>query len=271
MNGFTSCPNKVHFMAHLGKRIFISTVAALMAIPAGASEIVHRTEYRVSLGILTIARAAFLTKIEDDKSYRVSGDISSAGLADLVTNISAKTSVDGVLRGDRLQASRYYLYYKSGKRARTYEVRYSNGNITSTTVKPPRRLPKNWVNVPASDMRSVLDPISGLIFPGDADVCAQKLPIYDGEMRMDLVLSPKGAQNFSTAGFSGKATVCSVRFVPRSGYKKGRSDIDYLSKSSRMEIWFAKSDTANVYAPVYVRIPTQYGPVTITAVKYGAS
>jgi hypothetical protein len=37
-----------------------------------------------------------------------------------------------------------------------------------------------------------------------------------------------------------------------------------------MEIWFAKADAANVYAPVYVRIPTQYGPVTITAVRYSA-
>jgi hypothetical protein len=258
-------------MAHWGKRIFISALAGLMAIPAGAAEVVHHTEYKVALGIITIARAAFMTRIEDDKTYRVSGDISSAGLADLVTTISAKTSVDGRLRGNRMQADHYLLYYKSGKRARTYDVRYSNGNITSTTVKPPRQPPKNWVNVPASDMRAVLDPISGLIFPADTNVCAQKLPIYDGEMRMDLVLSPSGSKDFSTQGFTGKATVCNVRFVPRSGYKKGRSDIEYLSKSNRMEIWFAKADAANVIAPVFVRIPTQYGPVTITAVKYSAS
>ena len=30
-----------------------------------------------------------------------------------------------------------------------------------------------------------------------------------------------------------------------------------------MEIWFAKAEAVNVYAPVYVRIPTQYGMVTI--------
>ena len=258
-------------MALLGRRILVSAIAALMAIPAGADEIRHRTEYKVSLGILPIARAAFDTRIEDDKSYTVSGDISSAGLADLVTTISAKTTVDGVIRGDRLQAQRYYLYYKSGKRARTYEVRYANGNIVSTTVKPGRRVPKNWVDVTPGDMRSVLDPISGLIFPGDTKLCSQRLPIYDGEMRMDLVLSPKGSQDFDTDGFSGKATVCSVRFVPRSGYRKGRKDIDYLSKSGQMEIWFAKADTANVYAPVFVSIPTQYGTVTIKAVKYSAS
>ncbi|MCW1412879.1 DUF3108 domain-containing protein [Rhizobium sp. 1AS11] len=257
-------------MAHSGRRIFISAIAALLAIPASAAEIQHRTEYRVALAGLPIARAAFLTQIEDDHSYKIAGDINSAGLADLITTISAKTSVTGVLRNDRLQALKYSLYYKSGKKkARVYEVSYRNGNIISATTTPAPKRPKNWIDVTPRDMRSVLDPISGLVFTGDTKVCSQTLPIFDGETRMDLVLSPKGDEDFSTNGFKGKAIVCSVRFVPRSGYKKGRKDIDYLSKSNRMEIWFAKSDAANVYAPVYVRIPTQYGMVTITAVKYG--
>ena len=37
-----------------------------------------------------------------------------------------------------------------------------------------------------------------------------------------------------------------------------------------MEIWFAKADAMKVYAPVYVTVPTKYGTVTITAVKYGS-
>lgn len=257
-------------MAHSGRRIFISAIAALLAIPASAAEIQHQTVYRVTLAGLPIARAAFLTQIEDDHSYKIAGDIKSAGLADLVKTISAKTSVTGIVRNDRLQALKYSLYYKSGKKARVYEVSYRNGDIISATTTPPPKRPKNWIDVTPRDMRSVLDPISGLVFTGDTKVCSQTLPIFDGETRMDLVLSPKGEEDFSTDGFKGKATVCGVRFVPRSGYKKGRKDIDYLSKSDRMEIWFAKSEAANVYAPVYVRIPTEYGMVTITAVKYGS-
>ena len=45
-------------MAHSGRRIFISAIAALLAIPASAAEIQHRTEYRVALAGLPIARAA---------------------------------------------------------------------------------------------------------------------------------------------------------------------------------------------------------------------
>ncbi|MGO6908826.1 DUF3108 domain-containing protein, partial [Rhizobium ruizarguesonis] len=36
-------------MAHSARRIFISAIAALLAIPASAAEIQHRTEYRVAL------------------------------------------------------------------------------------------------------------------------------------------------------------------------------------------------------------------------------
>ena len=36
-----------------------------------------------------------------------------------------------------------------------------------------------------------------------------------------------------------------------------------------MEIWFAKAETMNVYAPVYVRIPTKLGPVTVSATRFG--
>ena len=95
------------------------------------------------------------------------------------------------------------------------------------------------------------------------------LPIYDGESRMDLVLSSKGEKSFSTKGFSGDTVVCGVRYIPKSGYRKGRKDIDYLRGSKAMEIWFAKAEGVNVYAPVYVKIPTQYGTLTISAVRFG--
>ena len=87
---------------------------------------------------------------------------------------------------------------------------------------------------------------------------------------MDLVLSPMGTKPFAAEGFKGEAIVCSIRYTPKSGFRRGRTDIEYLRKTP-MEIWFAKADGANVYAPVYVRIPTEYGMVTITAVKYGSN
>ncbi|AKC09238.1 signal peptide protein [Agrobacterium tumefaciens] len=244
------------------------TMAFAGVSPSLAAEARHTSEYSINLGILPIAKASFSTRM-NGPNYSISGSFSSAGLASVLADISGKTTISGAKRGHRLQANTYSLVYKDGKRVRTYDVVYRNGNVTSTTVKPePKARPDNWVNVKDGDLRSVLDPISGLIIPAGGRICPSRLPIYDGESRLDLVLSPSGTKPFKTNGFSGDAVVCKARYVPKSGYRQGRKDIEYL-KSISMEIWFAKSDNMDVYAPVYAVIPTRVGQVYITATKYG--
>ncbi|KJF65494.1 DUF3108 domain-containing protein [Rhizobium nepotum] len=252
-----------------GKSIFLAATMAFTGVsPSLAAETRHTSEYSINLGILPIAKASFSTRM-DGPNYSISGSFSSAGLASILKDISGKTTISGAKRGHRLQANTYSLVYKDGKRVRTYDVVYRNGNVTSTTVKPePKARPDNWVDVKDRDLRSVLDPISGLIIPAGGRICPSRLPIYDGESRLDLVLSPSGTKPFKTDGFSGDAVVCKARYVPKSGYRQGRKDIEYL-KSISMEIWFAKSNNMDVYAPVHAIIPTRVGQVYITATKYG--
>lgn len=243
-------------------------VFGFTTVPLGSAEIRHVSEYDISLGILPIAKASFASEF-NSSDYKITGTFKSAGIVNIISRISAETSVSGRMQADKLQADRYNLVYSAGRRTRVYDVEYRNGNVTETTVKPePTRNPETWIPVTDKDLRAVLDPLSGLLFPGDAKVCPSRLPIYDGESRMDLVLTPKGTRPFSTDGFKGEAIVCSIRYLPRSGFRRGRSDIEYLRKTP-MEIWFAKAQSVNVYAPVYAVIPTRMGQVYVTAVKYG--
>jgi hypothetical protein len=251
-------------------RAFLLTAAltGLVATPAGTASIRHISEYDISLGLLPIARASFASEF-NDRDYKIAGSFKSAGIVNLFSKVSASTSVTGSMRGKVLQASDYSLVYTSGKRTRTYAVSYRDGDVVSSSIKPePKKRPENWVPVGDGDLRSVLDPLSGMLFPEGANVCPSRLPIYDGESRMDLVMTAKGTKPFSTDGFKGDAIVCEVRYEPKSGYRRGRSDIEFLKKA-RMEVWFAKAANVNVYAPVYARIPTKVGDVYVTAVKYG--
>lgn len=256
-------------MISRGRFVSIFVLAfGLAATPLGSAEIRHVSEYDISLGILPIATASFASEF-NSKDYKITGIFKSAGIVNIIRRISAETNVSGRMESDKLQADRYNLVYSAGKRTRVYDVEYSNGNVTETTIKPePKRNPKTWVPVTDQDLHSVLDPLSGLIFPADSKVCPSRLPIYDGESRMDLVLTLKGTRPFSTDGFKGEAIVCSILYVPKSGFRRGRSDIEYLRKTP-MEIWFAKAQSVNVYAPVYARIPTRMGDVYVKAVKYG--
>lgn len=249
-------------------RLAFALSIALLANPAGTAGLQHVSEYDISLGVLPIAKASFSSEFGGN-GYRISGSFRSWGIAEIITKISAETTVSGRKRGDKLQADRYSLVYKTGKRTRVYDVTYRNGNVTRTVMKPePKQRPESWVPVTEGDLRAVLDPLSGLVFDGDARVCPRRVPIYDGESRLDLVLTPKGTKAFSTDGFEGEAIVCEIRYEPKSGFRRGRSDIEYLRKTP-MEVWFAKARSVNVYAPVYARIPTRMGQVYVKAARYG--
>ncbi|MDW5314935.1 DUF3108 domain-containing protein [Rhizobium sp. PL01] len=255
-------------------RIGVSAVLAFATATfstgtAYAVDVTHNTDYSISLAGLPIAKASFHTAL-NDKRYTISGTMNSAGLVDIFAQTSGETSVSGVIGRDKLSASEYQVRYQTGKKRRAIDVQFRDGDVVSASMQPPRKIPKNWVPVTQADMRNVVDPLSGLIFPGDTRVCPKSVPVFDGESRMDLKLSAKGTRPFKTEGFQGDVIVCGIKFVPKSGYRKGRDDVDYLRKLETMEIWFAKADAVNVYAPVYVRIPTSYGPVTIWATRFGS-
>lgn len=237
----------------------------LLSLPVKAADYRYDTAYSVSLGILPIARLTFHTEVTSGR-YQISGRFRSSGLVDIVREISADSSVSGVFTGDRLQPELYRLDYTSGKKKSRYTITYDKGRAVDTKVEPPpKSRPKSWVPVTGADLKSVLDPIGALLIPDNTDVCSHRLPIYDGESRMDLVLSPSGKAPFTAGKARGEAVVCSVRYVPVSGYKKGRKDIEYLKSVEGMEIWFAKTATLKLYAPVYAKIPTRYGTVHVSA------
>ena len=248
--------------------IAVSLALAAGAAPTLAAEVQHRTDYSIRLAGLPVATASF-SSLFDGNRYSISGSLHSAGLVDIFARTQGTTTVSGIVSRDRLRATSYSVTYRSGKRGRAIDVTFRNGNVTHASMVPARNKPANWVPVSRADLRAVLDPISGLIIPAGSRICPKTLPIFDGESRLDLRLTSKGTKSFATKGFAGEVVVCGIRFVPKSGYRKGREDVEYLRRLKTMEIWFAKADAANVYAPVYVQIPTRLGPVTVSATRFG--
>lgn len=248
--------------------VFVAGLVTWLSTPAAAADDSYRTEYQITLAGIPIARASFLTEFVG-RQYTISGGFNSAGIANLVASISARTTVSGLLSGNRMETRRYQLLYRNGKKQWTYSVEMKGGNVTRSEIRPgPRKRPKDWIEVTSEDLKSVIDPLTGLIIPEGEAICPRTLPIFDGESRMDIVMSPKGEKNFQLDDRKTRAVVCSIRYVPKSGFRKGRHDIEYLAKSSGMEIWFAKTNGMKLYAPVQARIPTRYGPVYVTAVKF---
>ena len=250
----------------------VSSVATLLAAaPAAAQsgQATHHAEYRVAFLGLPVARANFTTVFEGSE-FRVAGEMSSAGVANIVGRTSGATAVSGTVGEDKLHPEHYVVTYSSGDESQKMEVLFEDGDVVSAELVPEKqRTRDDWIPTDPSDLSSVLDPVSGLMVPADAAVCDRTVEMFDGETRFDVHLTRVGEAPFSAEGFEGQAIVCNATAEPLSGYHSKRSSTEFIRQMS-VEIWFARSEGAGVYAPVYARVPTKLGPVTVTATRFGS-
>jgi hypothetical protein len=252
---------------------FISLFAAfglLAPVPGEAEPLRHRADFDIQLAGLPFARASFKS-FRDDNLYEIEVNFKAAGVGQVVNDMQAELVSTGVIAESGLQSQRYYLQYRKGDRHRRFEADFKDGDVVATRIEPPRDRSKqrNWIPVSEDDLKSVTDPLAGLIQPVSAgDPCRPLIPVYDGESRLDINLKHMGEENFKTEGFDGKVVVCRMRYTPLSGYRKGSRDSEFLKRLKRMEIWFAKSERMNVYAPVFFSVPTKFGTLTMKATRF---
>lgn len=231
------------------------------------------SEYKILIHGITLARLNFQTEWQD-QSYRVTGDIKSSALGDIVAKTRGQTQVTGKIVSDRLQGLEYKIDYTTGDKRRILAVSFDeDGRVKSSQMEPAaEKPPEDWVNVKQEHLLSVVDPISSLTFPvksADTPICGRTISIFDGETALDLKLSYKGHRRFSTKGFKGRAIACRVTFHPKGGYRSEHDSIKYLQRSKDMEVWFGFNKQANLYAPLFAKIPTKIGNVRVWASKFG--
>ncbi|MCO6406340.1 DUF3108 domain-containing protein [Aurantimonas endophytica] len=252
------------------KRFLFGAIGLALVGASGAAAETARitTSYGMAVIGLPIGKASFDTVIEGGR-FSVEGQLSSSGLGSLVSDTGGTSKVSGTVSRRGFAAERYALDYSSDRKRWSSDVAFSGGRVTSSAVSPKRDKPKpSYVPVAKSQLSSVVDPLSGLMIrTGDAaSVCKRTLPLYDGWSRLDLVLSSGGTNTYSMTGYSGEAVVCNARIRPVSGYDKSSKGLKFL-KDQTIQVWFAPIAQPDTYVPVYARIPTQVGPLTLSALS----
>jgi hypothetical protein len=69
-------------------------------------------------------------------------------------------------------------------------------------------------------------------------------------------------------GYQGPVVVCSIQFLPISGYVPDRVAIKYLVAQRNMEVWLAPILGTRVLMPFKVTIPTPLGTGTMQATQF---
>ncbi|PYE89031.1 DUF3108 domain-containing protein [Phyllobacterium leguminum] len=241
---------------------------ALAAGPAFAGE-TYRTDYSISIFGLNIARSGFETKVNNG-IYDLSGTLASSGIARIFDQVDGTIQVTGSASATGIVPSSYEVKYRMSRKNKRTAIAFSGGSVTNVQNTPPVKKRDPWVETGPNDLKSVDDPLSGLMIQATSPqaVCGRILHIFDGQTRADLQLSYSGTKPFSTQGFKGDAVTCSVKFIPISGYQKGKKAVEYLKNKSKISISFASLGNSGIYAPVTASIGTQIGTVSVYATRF---
>ncbi len=185
------------------------------------------------------------------------------------------TNSSGQMTSSGPAPSNYTFRYAVGERRETIELRFQQKMVQDITINPPSYPGSRRVPITAAHLQNVVDPASAIILLSQArssreDVCNKRLPIFDGRIRYDLVLSPKGTRTIPTAGrLRGVAYVCSVRYVPVAGHKMGRpGENDIASGNTGIEVWLVPVPEAGLIVPYYVHVPTPAGTASMVTAKF---
>ena len=182
------------------------------------------------------------------------------------------TSSYGLMAANGPVPQNYTFRYATSEKHEALEMRFQQRAVQDIIINPPSYPGPRSVPITAADLQNVVDPLSAVVLLAQArgsrysggEVCNRRLPIFDGRIRFDLVLSPKGTRSIGNAGkLHGTAYVCRVSYVPIAGHKAGKT-----ADLSGIEIWLVPMPEAGLLVPYYVNVPTHSGTATMVAAKF---
>lgn len=245
---------------------------ALATTPAAAE--VVKARYSVSLIGLRIGEANAIGAIER-AAYRVDLNARLTGIAAWLAHVKMALASSGEIRNGVVLPTAYATTSANSYETRTVRMSLKAGTVRAVEISPPFDDREGRVPVTAANKRNVLDPTSALIMAVPAGeplvgpaACNRTLPIYDGVVRFDVMMSYAGTRNVSVKGYSGPVSVCTVRYRPVAGHRFDSRATRFMAENREIEVWLAPVEPAHVVVPFHVAMRTLAGMAEIDAVEF---
>jgi hypothetical protein len=201
--------------------------------------------------------------------YEMKGDGRFSILAGLISRWQGRTASSGKIAKSAPKPSKYKLKYSGGDKRGDVRIIFSDGAATEVSISPKKRPNPRDIPVTKEELKGVLDPMTGAflrprpdIRDADLKVCNETIPVFDGERRFNLVLTPKERVRVeidAPTDYSGFAAVCQVQFVPIAGYRPDNGAINYLSHTDAIEVALMPLPATALYVPYRISVPTVVG------------
>ncbi|MEO1264131.1 MAG: DUF3108 domain-containing protein [Pseudomonadota bacterium] len=257
------------------RRLPLAALAAGLVVAAAAPAAAERpaevnARYVVSFAGVDIGWFQFNSK-SNGARYDATGNAKVRLLFGAV-KWTGTMSGSGVIEGGEVRPARYSqvfksrrkLAFRSKKKTRTAELRFSGAKVATADVSPPRKT-KGRVPLAPKHFRNVLDPLGALVSLTNPitgrDPCKRQVAIFDGRQRFALTLTPKRKVRLS----GGTGHVCRVRYRPVAGHKADSKENRELAQGRSIEVTLRAVDGADILVPHEVSVPTRAGTAKLMA------
>lgn len=250
----------------------IVVAGALAPVPSHAADTSWpasvAAKYKLYFGGFEVGSYRFKST-SNGETYETTG---SADVSALFGAFKWKGGIEssGTLGPKAPAPSAYKLSFKTKSKSGSVTLGFDKAGVKTVALEPSKPPHPDAVPVKPEHLKSVFDPMSSILAMTHAsggNPCDRTIPIFDGKVRFNLVMSAKGEQNIKEEKPSGQPKalkVCKVKYVPVAGHKPkdfAKPWVDYDS----MEITLRPIPSANVYVPYTVTIPTTIGSAVMSA------
>lgn len=237
--------------------------AAAETVPAKV-----RAQFDVNFNGLNVGSFEFNSEA-DTQNYTLSAQSKVSVLLGAFT-WSGDTRAAGKVVGEVPKPSGFTFDFKSNSKSGAVKMSFADDTVTSVTHVPPAQPKTNVVPLLPQHLKGVVDPMSAVMMLSrgtSGNPCTRRLPIFDGKLRFDLMLSPRGQIQIKDQQPSGQPTigyVCRVKYIPIAGHKIDE-ETKFMARNDQIEIILRPIPSANVFVPYQITIPTIAGPATMVS------
>lgn len=158
---------------------------------------------------------------------------------------------------------------KGPAKAGTTKIAFQGDTVQSVQMEPPPKVKADRIPVEPKHLKGALDPFAAVMTmtKGGGNPCSRTIPVYDGQRRIDLKLSPQGQVPLPGAKPSDVPTtgiVCRVNYSLIAGHRPG-DETAYMTRNQKIELTFRAVPSANIFVPYQVRASTLLGDIVVFA------
>ena len=180
---------------------------------------------------------------------------------------NGSSSASGAIGEGGITPSDYKFDLKGTTKGGSTHLAFVDGTMSKAEITPPPKVKPDQIRLQPQHLKGVFDPMSAVMMMtrGGADPCNRVVPVFEGQRRLEVLLSPQGTKPIETAEpskASATGIVCRLNYKLVAGHRPS-DETAYMHKHQQIEMVLRPVPSANIYVPYEITASTLLGKIRV--------